>query len=105
MRSLFIKSKHCTDLNDLLKEEANDYQMIDGKYLEKNPVNYHLSLHTRKLQKSRYVKFDDNLLSLKSLKDDVSNLRSTKLRKTKSNARGDQFENCAKIEEKPLTEK
>ena len=52
--------------------------MIDGKYLEKNPVNYHLSLHTRKLQKSRYVKFDDNLLSLKSLKDDVSNLRSTK---------------------------
>ena len=49
MRNMFYKKQHITDLNDLLKEDADDYIMKDGKYVEKNPVNYQLSLHTRKL--------------------------------------------------------
>jgi hypothetical protein len=57
----------------LLKENANDFEMVEGIVNEKNAISYEDSLHTKHLQRSKYLKIDDNLLNIKAMNNDALN--------------------------------
>jgi hypothetical protein len=47
---IFKKNQQNTaDLNDLLKENAGDFEMVEGLIQEKNSLSYENSLHTKHL--------------------------------------------------------
>lgn len=46
---IFKSNKNQADLNDLLKENANDFDMVEGMVIEKSNISYDNSLHTRHL--------------------------------------------------------
>ena len=70
-------------MNDLLKEKKEDFDVVDGRFVEKNRINGYDSLHTKKLQRSDYLKLDDNVLNLKKA-DPSQNLSLKKKKKSKS---------------------
>jgi len=75
----FFKKDYGVSLNQLLRDTADDYEVKDNKFIEKNLIRYDISLHTKKIQRSRYLKFDDNVLNLDSMKDNVQRYNTKKV--------------------------
>ena len=47
--------------------------MVEGLVQEKNSISYENSLHTKHLQRSKYIRIDDNLLNIKAMNNDALN--------------------------------
>lgn len=67
----FGKSKNNEqDLNDLLKDDPNDFNDEAAGIVEKNAISYANSLHTTHLQRGRFVRIDDNLLNIQLMNNE-----------------------------------
>ena len=68
----FGKSKNNEqDLNDLLKDDPNDFNDEAAGVVEKNSISYANSLHTTHLQRGRFVRIDDNLLNIELMNSEA----------------------------------
>lgn len=45
----FFKKDYGVSLNQLLRDTADDYEVKDNKFIEKNLIRYDISLHTKKI--------------------------------------------------------
>ena len=93
-----FRKDHFAALGDLLKDEQRDFFYNDeGKFVERLSVDYKNSLHTRKIQRSNYLQFDDNVLNLASMQgaQKVGNFQ-TKIQRVKNRLED--------REQKPLTD-
>lgn len=48
-----------------MRERKDDYTYVNGTLVETHNVTKNAILHSRKIQRSKYIKFDDNVLNLK----------------------------------------
>lgn len=62
---LFSKHNRYTDLQDKLRERKEDFAYVNGSLVETHNLTKNAVLHSKKIQRSKYLKFDDNVLNLK----------------------------------------
>lgn len=64
-RLFSYKQNRYTDLQEQLRERKEDYTYVNGTLVETHNVTKNAILHCRKIQRSKYIKYDDNVLNLR----------------------------------------
>ena len=67
LKRIFETKKHRNEsLGQLLKYRRMDFECENGRFVEKKNLYKEADLYHNQLQRSQYIKFDDNLLNLKA---------------------------------------
>ena len=76
IRRKFSKKEE-ENLHELLRDKVEDFEIDNGVFKEKRGEMRQSVVHCRKIQRSKYIKFDDNILNLKSMQNSKHRYETT----------------------------